>query len=106
MVLRTWLYSCHMVPLAEFGQGIIAHRASPGGAPTAPRRRRAPRAPRQRTPKPKAAPPRAAPVPLLPPLSDSVWKPTPVAEEEVLQATEVNGQSSLKDVAAEAWERI
>jgi hypothetical protein len=45
-------------------------------------------------------------VPLLPPLSDSVWKPTPVAEEEVLQATEVNGQSSLKDVAAEAWQLV
>lgn len=43
-------------------------------------------------------------MPLLPPLSDSVWKPTPVAEEEVLQATEVNGQSSLKDVAAEVWQ--
>eukprot|EP00435_Cladocopium_sp_Y103_P024173 s2296_g5.t3 len=84
-----------------FGASIIAQRASRGGAPTAPRTRprRAPRLGRK--PKPKA-PQSVAPVPLLPPLSDSVWKPTPVAEEEVLQATEVNGQSSLKDVAAEA----
>ena len=90
--------------LAEFGQGVIAHRASRGEAPTAPRSR--PRAPRLgRKPKPKARQ-SVAPVPLLPPLSDGVWKPTPVAAEEVLQAAEVNAQSRLQDVAAEAWQLI
>eukprot|EP00434_Breviolum_minutum_P025879 symbB.v1.2.022881.t1/scaffold2049.1/size91137/8 len=75
------------------GKGLLAQRAIQRGPPTAPRR------PRRGRPVPKPVQERT---PRLPPLSDDVWKPEPVAEEEVLLATKVDGQS-LKDVAAEVW---
>ena len=80
-----------------FWQGLLAQRAIQRGPPTAPRR------PRRGRPVPKPVQERT---PRLPPLSDDVWKPEPVAEEEVLLATKVDGQS-LKDVAAEvSWWRL
>lgn len=72
-----------------FCSGLLAQRAIQRGPPTARRPRRGRPVP-ERTPR-------------LPPLSDDVWKPEPVAEEEVLLATKVDGQS-LKDVAADvSW---
>lgn len=59
---------------------------------------------RRSTQRPVGRKPKAVPeTPVLPPLNSNVSKPVPVSEEEVLEATEVKGQS-LKDVATEvSW---